>query len=714
MAITSISKLLITRRTDGGGLLPIVTPTTRLGASSISSVSGVSLGFTFTFDGVDYTTCYLSAFGFLRLAGTVTSSSNANLFSASTNVVLAPWWDGMRTNSVDGYLKTEVQGTAPWRRFVAQWRNYLASGHTSTNNDTVEFQVILYETSNKVEFRYGARARTGSPSTGSASAGFKGVTTVVATNYRDLSTDALTLGGSSSTRATTLTYVDYDALVGMVQIEPNWPMVGRWVSVGREQLTGLQHPQADPLWAFANNLHWLYCRWTPALLNLAPVQYTPHPNPVCMAPVTPSADGLTYRVWIESYTTGGGTISCDVRTSTLSAPQPATGAHWSAGVTATEVGTAAGYHSWTAVTLTLASTVTFLRFAFTGSVLVLNILVAPVPLDDFDPAATYPSSWAPVGLGQIRQQGAAVHPEIFNRLWKSVGYLAADRYQAVWSLSFPNFSDYFYSPTTALRVRTLGFAPASLAGWRGQTVDAQVYGLDTTDGGRGTFQELGGRSVDLTLDDNGGEVRLDEDTLELIGETPSVLFQVDPLTSSRLMFAGLRWRPPFSTDDLIAGVTPAPRLEDLLALHQRLERAFRAWAQCGLAVKLGEADAWVVSWLVPPATDHLECRIARSGDGTGGPSTETSIVATTSGAGAADEILVPSAADGDEVWPPEDGALSVIVTSRVIDDAPAAAMDRLLESPTAAQATQAVRERVEVHRGVGVCITTLPVDVATL
>ncbi|MCC6623357.1 MAG: hypothetical protein IT385_19010, partial [Deltaproteobacteria bacterium] len=144
MAITSLTKMLITRRTTDRELIPLDSPTTAVGANSTTIATGISIGFTFRFDGVNYTTCALSPRGFLRFAGTVTSGTN-NLSSSDSNVLLAPWWDAIETAVTVGYIKYETMGTAPWRIFVAEWYCNLSDTYDGTNYVRAKFQVVLYE-----------------------------------------------------------------------------------------------------------------------------------------------------------------------------------------------------------------------------------------------------------------------------------------------------------------------------------------------------------------------------------------------------------------------------------------------------------------------------------------------------------------------------------------------------------------------------------------
>ncbi|MCC7539435.1 MAG: hypothetical protein IT379_24635, partial [Deltaproteobacteria bacterium] len=151
MPVTDLDRMVLYRRKTDRDLLPLDSPTTAVGANSTTIATGIAIGFTFTFDGIDYTTCALSPRGYLRFAGTVNSATNSNLFGANTSAVIAPWWDALETAVTVGYIKYETIGTAPWRIFVAEWYCNLSDTYDGTNYVRAKFQVVLYETWNLAE-----------------------------------------------------------------------------------------------------------------------------------------------------------------------------------------------------------------------------------------------------------------------------------------------------------------------------------------------------------------------------------------------------------------------------------------------------------------------------------------------------------------------------------------------------------------------------------
>ena len=174
-----------------GTLDPMVGATSVIGVSNDDTPTAApdSIGFTFNLNGVDYTQYSVSPDGWILLGNTAATSQFTNVVTSTTNIPkIYPYWDDLATGT-DGSVKTLVTGTAPNRIFKVEW-NVTIPRNTTGASDS-KFQAWLYESTGKVEFRYGAM---GTPSSGSISAGY----TVSATTYNSISYSTNT---SSSTTA---------------------------------------------------------------------------------------------------------------------------------------------------------------------------------------------------------------------------------------------------------------------------------------------------------------------------------------------------------------------------------------------------------------------------------------------------------------------------------------------------------------------------------
>ena len=117
------------------------------------SFSAVNLGFTFTYNGVDYTQVSIQNNGFVALGATV-SSSYTPLSSGATNNVAAILGRDLQGNGTTSELMSMVEGTSPNQVFTIQWKHYKRYG-TSYVGDDFNMQIKLYETSNLVQYVYG-------------------------------------------------------------------------------------------------------------------------------------------------------------------------------------------------------------------------------------------------------------------------------------------------------------------------------------------------------------------------------------------------------------------------------------------------------------------------------------------------------------------------------------------------------------------------------
>ncbi|MCX6257270.1 MAG: right-handed parallel beta-helix repeat-containing protein, partial [Bacteroidia bacterium] len=117
--------------------------------------AALSIGFNFTYCGTVYTQVKLCTNGWMQMGGITTSvASNNDLASTSYANFICPYWDDMNAAATSD-IKYTTTGTAPYRLFTAQWgpNVYPVSGGST---HTYNFQIKLYETSNAVQFCYGA------------------------------------------------------------------------------------------------------------------------------------------------------------------------------------------------------------------------------------------------------------------------------------------------------------------------------------------------------------------------------------------------------------------------------------------------------------------------------------------------------------------------------------------------------------------------------
>ncbi len=120
----------------------------------------IKIGFVFRFDGVDYEEINVNSNGFLSLGGPIDNPGTNDLDDASAPV-LAPFWDVMRlpggNNGCErsGIVQYATMGEEPNRILIVDYYDpSLGDGCSDRVYVPVQFQVRLYEGSNRIEFYY--------------------------------------------------------------------------------------------------------------------------------------------------------------------------------------------------------------------------------------------------------------------------------------------------------------------------------------------------------------------------------------------------------------------------------------------------------------------------------------------------------------------------------------------------------------------------------
>ncbi|MBC7948266.1 MAG: fibronectin type III domain-containing protein [Chitinophagaceae bacterium] len=161
-----------------------------------------TIPFTFTFNGIGYTSLVISSNGFLTFGATAPGGTNYTPISGATAYAGAIAAFGGDINSIfnlgstTGNIRYEVVGTAPNREFVVQWSNFRPAFSTSTTSAYVfSFQIRLAETSNAVRIVYGGNLAFVIGSTavsGTRQIGLRGATNADFNNRTNPATTAFT------------------------------------------------------------------------------------------------------------------------------------------------------------------------------------------------------------------------------------------------------------------------------------------------------------------------------------------------------------------------------------------------------------------------------------------------------------------------------------------------------------------------------------------
>ncbi len=169
-----------------GATTVIASGTVNAGAGDNTPSAVQNIGFSFSFNGTAYTQYSVSPDGFVRLGGTAATSEATNSVVSANNLPkLYPLWDDIATGS-NGNVKALVTGTAPNRILKLQWFVTVPRALSGTANST--FQAWLYESTNVIEYRYGAMGTVASGSIGATAAAANYQSVTVSTNTASTST----------------------------------------------------------------------------------------------------------------------------------------------------------------------------------------------------------------------------------------------------------------------------------------------------------------------------------------------------------------------------------------------------------------------------------------------------------------------------------------------------------------------------------------------
>jgi hypothetical protein len=152
------------------------TAITGLGATIDDALSAtLNIGFTFYYNTVGYTQFKASSNGFMTFnIANVAAQPTNNLKTSTERNIVAPLWDDNRLGA-SGNVNYKLTGTTPNRVLTIEWKA-LRWNKSGFSAGTIDTQVKLYETTNRIEFVYNRGSyQSFSNSTGiSASIGLNG------------------------------------------------------------------------------------------------------------------------------------------------------------------------------------------------------------------------------------------------------------------------------------------------------------------------------------------------------------------------------------------------------------------------------------------------------------------------------------------------------------------------------------------------------------
>ncbi len=130
-----------------------------------ASTGNLPIGFTFNYNGINQTVFAASTNGLLIMGQTTNGTGlSGNALATTANTIAALWDDN---NMTGGSVQYTTTGSAPNRLLTVQYTGMHVAGGGSATNPTIDFQILLYETSNRIQFIYGNTSATLSSPTAS-------------------------------------------------------------------------------------------------------------------------------------------------------------------------------------------------------------------------------------------------------------------------------------------------------------------------------------------------------------------------------------------------------------------------------------------------------------------------------------------------------------------------------------------------------------------
>jgi len=461
---------------------------------------------------------------------------------------------------------------------------------------------------------------------------------------------------------------------------------------------------AQPLKTALENLNYLWKWHRPPLVDLCPTRNVAADRGfVAHIPIRPSADGLSYT--FETRILPFATSTCTVKIEYCTTYAGA-GTTWTNLATTAGIATTAHTHlTHTDASLTIPAAAVALRLTVTaagsGYLRVDHFLVYPTPVAPVAGIASG-SGFVPFDDGLLGAAGAPIHTELINRCKLSAVAVTRDRWQMAVSfvqqaestVAYPCSGSTTWTALPPMRVYLPGQTNGHLYLHVLATVDAgatadlvRIRQIGVAGGLAATF------NADETLDANGFDVFVQRPgELGAYVDLEIACRNTAGNTTSLRTVVGF-WRP---NDDataaalpLVSAVTPAAAVS-LLQAAVRWPQDAAALPYCGCAKlhngqRVTDNDARAIGIMLAPGAVHLRAGVGRGFDYMDGFTDGTGPVVITSaasGSGAAGAIT--HAPPATALWSHGFGfgmpCLGVTETGTAINDAPAATMDRQIET----------------------------------
>ncbi len=363
------------------------------------TTTSIPIGFTFSYCGTNYTQLSACSNGFLSLDNSTGANFDVGTsYMASGGIgLLMPFWCDLYSNpggygcTGTAYAYYQTAGTAPNRTFTFEWKNFRAYGGGSACVCCEgNFQVILYESTNVIDFVYGTSTLSGM--------GYSGLAIGIANSTTDYQT--LNNNSTSPTPSSTTFYYSSSPTYST---EPANNQVYRWsnqcmgtpspgsalatVSGGCATYTSILSLSGGPFgtgmtyqWQSSpDNITWTNIPGATGLTYTATVTGTIYYRCVLTCFYSGlSANSTSVELILSSPPSAisGPTTVCVGSTSTYTDPTP--GGHWTSSITSVAtIGSSTGILNAVSAGTTVVS---YIMPAGCYSTVTVNVVTSPLPI----------------------------------------------------------------------------------------------------------------------------------------------------------------------------------------------------------------------------------------------------------------------------------------------------------------------------------------------
>lgn len=305
---------------------PVESPTTVHASGWDDGIANVTIPFTFTFNGVGYTTASVNSNGYLTFGTTTSTGTTYTPISSTTAYAGAVSAFARDLISNSSTIVSGVEGSAPNRVMVIQWNNARRYSGGAIAGDALNFQIRLYEGTNVAEIRFGSVTIT-SATVLTSQVGLRGATNAAYVNRSSSTSWSSTIAGTTNAATVSSSSTIIPASGLTFTFTPPAPCTGAPVAgsiaATTQSVCSGTTPAAIAVTGFATGLTGITFQWEQSTDGVAWANVVGGSGATTTTYTPPSFGGSTIMYRMKTLCSGGD--SSVTNTATISPPaNPAT------------------------------------------------------------------------------------------------------------------------------------------------------------------------------------------------------------------------------------------------------------------------------------------------------------------------------------------------------------------------------------------------------